>query len=450
MLDIKFIRENPDVVRTALQNRHSGDSIDDILVLDEKRRGVLVEVEKLKARRNEVSKAIGEDAVRLSKENSEKFGKHILKEKAKNPASFGAVELPVRDERKVEMRQIGDRIKALDEQVASIEKELYDQLLRLPNIQHQSVPLGEGSEDNKTIRQWGEPKKFDFEPKPHWDLGESLDIIDFERGVKLSGTRFYVLKGKGAQLQRAVINFMLDLHVKEHGYTEIMPPYMVKKECMYGSGNLPKFADNLYHDAEEDYWFVPTAEVPLTNLFRDEILPPGSLPIYYVAHTACFRREKMSAGKDTRGIKRGHQFDKVEMYKFTSPETSYDELEKLVDNAEDVARRLGLTYHVLSLCTGDIGFASAKSYDIEMWAPGCNEWLEVSSCSNCIDFQARRTNIRFRSEKGAKPQFVHTLNGSGMALPRVMISIIENYQQADGSIVVPEVLRPYTGFDVIR
>ena len=419
MLDIKFIRENPDVVRTALQNRHSGDSIDDILVLDEKRRGLLVEVEKLKARRNEVSKEIG-------------------RTREKPPALLE------------EMRQIGDRIKAFDEQIASTEKELYDQLLRLPNIQHQSVPLGEGSEDNKTIRQWGEQKKFDFEPKPHWDLGEALDIIDFERGVKLSGTRFYVLKGKGAQLQRAVINFMLDLHVKEHGYTEIMPPFMVKKECMYGSGNLPKFADNLYHDAEEDYWFVPTAEVPLTNLFRDEILPPGSLPIYYVAHTACFRREKMSAGKDTRGIKRGHQFDKVEMYKFVSPETSYDELEKLVDNAEDVARRLGLTYRVLSLCTGDIGFASSKTYDIEMWAPGCNEWLEVSSCSNCIDFQARRTNIRFRSEKGAKTQFVHTLNGSGMALPRVMISIIENYQQADGSIVVPEVLRPYTGFDVIK
>jgi seryl-tRNA synthetase len=419
MLDIKFIRENPDVVREALRNRHSGDSIDDILVLDERRRGLIVEVEALKARRNEVSKEIG-------------------RTKEKPPALLE------------EMRKIGDRIKALDEQVASQEKELNDQLLRLPNIQHQSVPLGEGSEDNKTIRQWGEQKKFDFEPKPHWDLGEALDIIDFERGVKLSGTRFYVLKGKGAQLQRAVINFMLDLHVKEHGYTEIMPPFMVKQECMYGSGNLPKFADNLYHDAEEDYWFVPTAEVPLTNLFRDEILPPGSLPIHYVSHTACFRREKMSAGKDTRGIKRGHQFDKVEMYKFTSPETSYDELEKLVDNAEDVSRRLGLAYRVLSLCTGDIGFASAKSYDIEMWAPGCKEWLEVSSCSNCIDFQARRTNIRFRPAEGAKPQFVHTLNGSGLALPRVMISIIENYQQADGSIIVPEALRPYTGFYVIN
>jgi seryl-tRNA synthetase len=419
MLDIKLIRENPDVVREALNNRHSGDSIEDILALDERRRVLIVEVETLKAKRNEVSKEIG-------------------RTKEKPPALLQ------------EMRQIGDRIKELDGQVESTEKELNDKLLRLPNIQHASVPIGAGSEDNKIIRQWGEQKKFVFEPKPHWDLGEALDIIDFERGVKLSGTRFYVLKGKGAQLQRAVINFMLDLHVKEHGYTEIMPPFMVKQECMYGSGNLPKFADNLYHDAEEDYWFVPTAEVPLTNLFRDEILSQDMLPIHYVAHTACFRREKMSAGKDTRGIKRGHQFDKVEMYKFTSPETSYDELEKLVDNAEDVARRLGLTYHVLSLCTGDIGFASAKSYDIEMWAPGCKEWLEVSSCSNCIDFQARRTNIRFRPEQGGKPQFVHTLNGSGMALPRVMISIIENYQQADGSIVVPEALRPYTGFDVIK
>ena len=419
MLDIKFIRENPDVVREALQNRHSGDSIDDILALDERRRVLIVEVEGMKAKRNEVSKEIG-------------------RTKAKPPALLE------------EMRKIGDHIKALDEQVASIEKDLYDRLLRIPNLQHQSVPIGAGSEDNKVIRQWGQQKRFDFDPKPHWDLGEALDIIDFERGVKLSGTRFYVLKGQGAQLQRAVINFMLDLHVKEHGYTEVMPPFMVKQECLYGSGNLPKFADNLYHDAEEDYWFVPTAEVPLTNLFRDEILSQDMLPIYYVAHTACFRREKMSAGKDTRGIKRGHQFDKVEMYKFTSPETSYDELEKLVGNAEEVSRRLGLTYRVLSLCTGDIGFASAKSYDIEMWAPGCKEWLEVSSCSNCIDFQARRTNIRFRPEQGGKPQFVHTLNGSGMALPRVMISIMENYQQADGSIIVPEALRSYTGFDVIE
>ncbi|MEA1958468.1 MAG: serine--tRNA ligase [Chloroflexota bacterium] len=419
MLDIKFIRENPDTVREALRNRQSNDSIDDVLALDEQRRALLVDVESMKARRNEVSKEIGRTG-------------------EKPPALIE------------EMRRIGDHIKAIDEQVSSIEGEINDLLLRIPNIPHESVPVGTGEEDNKIERYWGEPGEFDFTPRPHWELGEALDIIDFERGAKLSGTRFYVLKGKGAHLQRALISFMLDLHIREHGYTEVYPPFMVKEECLVASGNLPKFADNLYRDVEDDFWFVPTAEVPLTNLHRDEILPPGSLPIYYAAHTACFRREKMSAGKDTRGIKRGHQFDKVELYKFTSPETSYDELEKLVDNAEEVCRRLNLTYRVLSLCTGDIGFASAKSYDIEMWASGCKEWLEVSSCSNCADFQARRANIRYRPEQGAKPQFVHTLNGSGLALPRVMIAIMENYQQADGSIVVPEALRPYTGFDVIE
>jgi seryl-tRNA synthetase len=291
----------------------------------------------------------------------------------------------------------------------------------------------------------GEARKFDFSPRPHWELGESLGIIDFERGVKLSGSRFYVLKGLGARLQRALISFMLDLHVNEHGYTEMYPPFMVKRECMVGSGNLPKFADNLYHDEEDDFWFVPTAEVPLTNLHRDEILPPDTLPLYYVAYTPCFRREKMSAGKDTRGIKRGHQFDKVELYKFVAQESSNEELEKMVDDAEEVCRRLGIPYRVLELCTGDLGFASTKSYDIEMWAPGCGEWLEVSSCSNCESFQARRANIRYRPEQRAKPEFVHTLNGSGLALPRTLIAVMENYQQADGSIVVPEVLRPYMG-----
>jgi seryl-tRNA synthetase len=277
-----------------------------------------------------------------------------------------------------------------------------------------------------------------------------LGIIDFARGAKIAGTRFYVLCGLGAHLQRALISFMLDLHIREHGYTEIYPPFMVKRECMVGSGNLPKFADNLYHDEEDDFWFVPTAEVPLTNLHRDEILPPGTLPLYYVAYTACFRREKMSAGKDTRGIKRGHQFDKVELYKFVEPESSDQELERMADNAEEVCRRLGIPYRVLELCTGDLGFASTKSYDIEMWAPGCGEWLEASSCSNCGDFQARRANIRFRPEPGAGPCFVHTLNGSGLALPRVLIALLENYQQSDGSIILPEALRPYAGFGVIR
>jgi seryl-tRNA synthetase len=301
------------------------------------------------------------------------------------------------------------------------------------------------------VRTWSQPKEFSFEPLPHWDLGPTLDIIDFERGVKLSGTRFYVLKGVGARLQRALITWMLDLHIKEHGYTEIYPPFMVREECMWGAGQLPKFLDNIYHDVEDDAWFIGTAEIPLTNLHRDEILAPGTLPLRYVAYTACFRREKMSAGRDTRGIKRGHQFDKVEMYKFTTPETSYDELERLLEDAEDVCRRLGIAHRVVQMCTGDLGFSAAKKYDIEMWAPGVQEWLEVSSCSNCEDFQARRANIRYRPEPGAKTQFVHTLNGSGLALPRVMIAIMENYQQADGSIVVPEVLRPYMGgVEVIR
>ena len=321
----------------------------------------------------------------------------------------------------------------------------------MPNIPDSSVPIGKDASDNIVVRSWGEPRQFDFSPLPHWDLGEALDIIDFQRGAKLSGTRFYVLKGAGARLQRALISFMLHLHISEHGYTEIYPPYMVKQECMIGSSNLPKFADNLYHDVEDDFWFIPTAEVPLTNLHRDEVLEAGTLPLYYVAYSACFRREKMAAGKDTRGIKRGHQFDKVELYKFTDPDHSMDELEKMVKNVEEVCRRLDLTYRVVQLCTGDLGFASAKSYDIELWAPGCQEWLEVSSCSNCTDFQARRANIRYRSEPGAKPQFLHTLNGSGLALPRVLISVLENYQQSDGSILVPDALLPYMdGLEVIK
>ena len=419
MLDIKLLRDNPDLVREALERRRSDFSIDDVLKLDEQRRSLLTEVEGLKARRNEVSKEIGRTGEKPPQ---------LLEE----------------------MRSIGERIKGLDGQVESVEGQLSDLLLRVPNMPHDSVPVGDGEQDNKVVREWGEVRKFDFTPRPHWELGESLGIIDFERGVKLSGSRFYVLRDKGAHLQRALISFMLDLHTGEHGYTEMYPPFMVKRECMVGSGNLPKFADNLYHDDEDDFWFLPTAEVALTNLHRDEILPPGTLPMYYVAYTACFRREKMSAGKDTKGIKRGHQFDKVELYKFADPDASYDELEKMVGNSEEVCRRLDIPYRVLALCTGDLGFASAKSYDIEMWAPGCGEWLEVSSCSNCGDFQARRANIRFRPEEGARPRFVHTLNGSGLALPRVLISLLENCQQPDGSVVVPEALRPYTGFEVVK
>jgi seryl-tRNA synthetase len=306
------------------------------------------------------------------------------------------------------------------------------------------VPVGPDEEHNVLVWEKGEPRVFGFEPVPHWDLGPTLDIVDFERGVKLSGTRFYVLKGAGARLQRALIAWMLDLHLAQ-GYTEVYPPYMVRREMMVGAAQLPKFADNIYHDAEDDYWWVGTAEIPLTNLHRDEILTPDALPLDYVAYSACFRREKMSAGRDVRGMKRGHQFDKVEMYKLTAPDASYDALEKLVTDAEAVCQGLEIPYRLIEMCTGDLGFQAAKKYDLELWAPGVEEWLEVSSLSNCTDFQARRANVRYRPERGAKPRFVHTLNGSGLALPRTMIAVMENYQQADGSILVPEVLRPYMG-----
>ncbi len=419
MLDIKLIRENPESVRQALEKRGEHAPIDTILSLDEQHRQRLHEMETLRAQRNQVSKQLGK--------------------MAEKPPQLIA-----------DMRQLGEKIASLEIEIQRLEAELEDHLLRLPNIPADDVPVSKDSQGNIVVRSCGERKEFSFTPLPHWELGEKLGIIDFQRGVKLSGSRFYILKGLGAHLQRALIAFMLDLHVDEHGYTEIYPPFMVKRECMVGSGNLPKFADNLYHDEEDDFWFVPTAEVPLTNLHRDEILQPGTLPIYYVAYTACFRREKMAAGKDTRGIKRGHQFDKVELYKFAEPENSDKELDKMVKDAEDVCRRLDIPYRVVQLCTGDLGFAAVKSFDIEMWAPGCGEWLEVSSCSNCGDFQARRANIRYRPEPGAKPRFVHTLNGSGLALPRVVIALLENYQQADGSIKIPDVLKPYMRTDVIR
>ena len=412
MLDLKFIRENTEMVRQAIANRQDTAPLDEILNLDGQRRQKLLELEELRHRRKAASKEKNAD-----KESG---------------------------------RDLRAAIKELEEEVRALDGPIEDLLLQLPNIPHPTTPVGTSEDDNVVTRSWGEPKKPDFKPAPHWKLGEDLDIIDFERGVKLSGSRFYVLKGLGARLQRALIAFMLDLHTRHHGYREIYPPYMVKRECMVGSAQLPKFADNIYHDEEDDFWFVGTAEIPLTNLHRDEIIAPGLLPINYAAYTACFRREKMSAGKDTRGIKRGHQFDKVELYKFVEPESSDQELDKLLTDAEDVAQKLGLPYRIKQLCTADIGFAAQKSFDIEMWAPGCEEWLEVSSCSNCGDFQARRANIRYRPTPEDKPRFVHTLNGSGLALPRVMIAIMENYQQADGSILVPEVLQGFMGEKVIR
>jgi seryl-tRNA synthetase len=412
MLDIKLIREKPELVRQALEKRGDSFALDSILEVDGRYRSLLRQTEELRAKHNEASK-------------------QLSKSKEKPPELIA------------QMRQLGEQISSLQQQTKEAKADLDSLLLELPNMPHSSVPLGRGAADNVVVRTWGKPKEFPFKPLPHWELGEKLGIIDFQQGVKLSGTRFYVLKGLGARLQRALISFMLDVHVGEHGYKEIYPPFMVKRECMVGSGNLPKFGDNLYHDEEDDFWFVPTAEVPLTNLHRDEILSADSLPLHYVAYTPCFRREKMAAGTDTRGIKRGHQFDKVELYKVTDPESSDEELEKLVSDAEDICRRLDIPHRVVQLCTGDLGFAACKTYDIEMWAPGCAEWLEVSSCSNCSDFQARRTNIRYRPEPGAKSEFVHTLNGSGLALPRVLIAVLENYQQADGTVLIPEVLEPY-------
>jgi seryl-tRNA synthetase len=422
MIDLKLIREKPEQVRQAIASLQLTAPIDEIVALDEQRRDLLSEVEALRARRNEASKEIG----------------HVR----------GA---PQTELLKEEMRQVGDRIKALDGQVKEVERRLNLALMEVPNLPHVSVPVGTDEGQNVVVRTVGEPRQFDFEPLPHWDLGPTLGLLDFDRGIKMSGSRFYLLKGLGARLQRALISWMLDLHTKEHGYTEIYPPYMVREQCLWVDGKLPKFRDNIYRDAEEDFWFIGTAETPLTNLHRDEILSMEALPLSYVAYTACFRREKMSAGRDVRGIKRGHQFDKVEMYKFTTPESSYDELEKIVNNAAEVCLQLGIPHRVVMMCTGDLGFVAAKKYDVEVWASGCSEWLEVSSVSNCEDFQARRGNIRFRREASGRPEYVHTLNGSGLALPRTMIAVMENYQQVDGSIVVPPVLRPYMGgIEVIR
>ena len=421
MLDINFIRTQPEQVRQALINRcESTTSLDDILTLDVQRREILKQSELLRALRNAGSKEIGKmtDAVQ-------------------------------RDQKKSQMREVGDKITAFDTELKLVEQQLDSLTMAIPNMPDPRTPIGPTEDFNVVLRTEGEINQFDFEVKPHWEIGPALGLIDFERGVKLSGTRFYVLFDKGARLQRALIAWMLDVHTQQ-GYREAYLPFMVKQQTLFAAGQLPKFKDNLYHDMEEDFWMVPTAEVPLTNLHGGEILSADQLPIHYCAYTPCFRREKMKAGSDVRGIKRGHQFDKVEMYKFCTPETSDAELEKMREDAEAICKGLGLTYRVKQLCTGDIGVCARITYDIEVWAPGCKEWLEVSSVSNCGDYQARRANIKYRPQAGSKAEFVHTLNGSGLALPRTMIAVIESYQQVDGSIVVPEVLRRFVGSDVIR
>ncbi len=422
MLDMNLIREEPELVRKALRDRQMDPSpVDAILELDERRRGMLTEVEVLKAERNTVSKEIGQ-----------------MKDAASRQSKIEA------------MRLVGDTIATLDKQVSEVEQELKALAAGIPNIPDARTPYGKDDSENVVIQTIGAVPEFPFQPKPHWDLGPELGIIDFERGVKITGSRFYVLSGAGARLQRALIAYMLDLHIRQ-GYTEQYTPFMVKAATLFASGQLPKFGDNLYHDAEEDLWMVPTAEVPLTGLLMDEVIDEARLPLHYVAYTPCFRREKMSAGRDVRGIKRGHQFDKVEMYIFSKPEESDLMLEKMRADAEAVCTGLGLTYRIKSLCTGDIGFGATMTYDIEVWAAGQQEWLEVSSVSNDTDFQARRANIKYRPADGSKTRFVHTLNGSGLALPRTLIAVLENYQQADGSIKVPEVLRPWMGgVEVIR
>ena len=428
MLDLNFIRENPELVKAKLVDLNMEAPIDEILQLDGQRRELLKEVEALRQERNVGSKAIGQ----------------LMREGKKEAAEAS----------KQRMSEVNAEIGQLDERLRLIETELYEQQLYVPNMPGPNVPVGPAESYNVEVRRWGEPPSFDFEPQPHWNLGEALDIIDFERGVKVSGTRFYIFKGVGAMLHRALTNWFIDVGINEHGYTEIYPPFMVREQAMIGAAHLPKFRDNMYYDAEEDYWFIGTAEVPLTNLFADEILDLEQLPIKYLSHTPCFRREKMSAGRDVRGIKRVHQFEKVEMYHYTRPEESYDHLEEIVANAEDLCRRLQLPYRVVQMCTGDLGFAAAKKYDIEAWVPGPDgqgDWLEISSCSNVEEFQARRANVRFRRERGARPEYIHTLNGSGLPPGRVMIAVMENFQQADGTIVLPEVLRPYMGgLDVIK
>jgi seryl-tRNA synthetase len=414
MLDLKFLRENLEEIEKRLKTRGGDSDLSGFKELDIKRRKLLTESETLKARRNAVSEEIGK-----------------LKREKKDASILVA-----------EMQEEGVKLKAFEADAAAVEEEMNAFLLGVPNVPHSSVPIGRDSNDNPVVRKWGEPKTFGFSPKEHTEIGEKLGIIDFERAGKISGARFSLLMGAGALLERALINFMLDVHTTEHGYTEVLPPFMVKSSALMGTGQLPKFKEDLFKIEGWDHYLIPTAEVPVTNILNDEIIEEERLPICYTAFTPCFRSEAGSYGKDVKGLIRQHQFNKVEMVKFSSPETSYDELETLTDNAEDILRRLGLPYQVVLLCTGDMGFSSAKTYDIEVWLPGQGKYREISSCSNFEDFQARRANIRVRP-KGGKLRFLHTLNGSGLAVGRTLVAILENYQQEDGSVIVPEALRPY-------
>ncbi len=422
MLDLKFIRENPDLVKRAIQLKKEKDNIDEILKLDERRRELIKKGDALKAKRNDVTEEIA---------NLKKQGKDTTE----------LIE---------EMRKVSDEIKAIDSELKKIEDELENLLLWVPNIPHESVPIGKDASDNVVVRTWGEIPEFDFEIKDHLTLGKKLGIIDFERGAKLTGSGFPLYIGKGATLERALINFMLDLHIQKHGYTEVFPPFLVNEASMRGTGQIPKLKEDMYYCPEDDLYLIPTAEVPVTNIHRDEILDISELPKKYVAYSACFRREAGSWGRETRGFLRVHQFNKVELVKFTTPETSYDELESLVRDAEEVLQLLNIPYRVVLLCTGDMSFSSAKTYDIEVWSPAEKKWLEASSCSNFEDFQARRMNVRFRRDKKSKPEFVHTLNGSGLATSRLMVALLENYQTPEGKVIVPKVLHKYTGFTIIE
>lgn len=417
MLDVKWLRENLDEVKTRMATRGVEIDWDCFVSLDRERREALAHIERLKEKKNRLSGEIGK-----------------IKKSGGDPAALMC-----------EVEAVSEAIRAGEGPLADAERRFEQFMLTVPNLPHRSVAVGKNSDDNREVRRWGEPPKFDFAPLHHWDLGEQLGILDFARAAKIAGARFAVYRDAGAKLERALINFMLDLHTREHGYKEILPPVLVNRPALVGTGQLPKFEEDLFHLAPGDYFLIPTAEVPLTNLHREEILEREELPIKYVAYTPCFRSEAGSYGKDVRGLIRQHQFNKVEMVKFTEPETSYDELESMTRNAEEVLKRLKLPYRVVELCTGDMGFASAKTYDLEVWLPGQNTYREISSCSNCEDFQARRANIRYRKDNKARPAFVHTLNGSGLAVGRTLVAILENYQQKDGSVIIPDALRPYMG-----